>query len=85
MPEQTIDQKKTLWTNKLALTFAVTLILGTNTGSIFVQQQGHNTEQIAYNVEASKRRLDNSMKIHTLEQRIIFLEDKLEECNGRKK
>ena len=81
MVEKTIDQKTTLWGNKMALTFAISLILGTNTGSVFVQQQKHNTEQIEYNKGAEKRRLNNAMEKHELEQKIIFLEFKLDECN----
>ena len=82
--EKTIDQKATYWNNKMAITFAISLILGTNTGSVFVQQQKHNTEQIEYNKGAEKRRLNNAIEKHELKQEIIFLKFQLKECNENK-
>jgi hypothetical protein len=84
MGEKTIDQKSTLWNNKMALTFVATLILGTNTGSVFIQQQQTNTEQIEYNKDAEKRRLKHAIIKHELEQEIIFLKFQLKECNENK-
>ena len=49
MVEKTIDQKATLWNNKMAITFAISLIVGTNAASVFMQQQKQNTAQIEYN------------------------------------
>tara|TARA_R110000803_G_scaffold205628_1_gene272430 strand:- start:2940 stop:3197 length:258 start_codon:yes stop_codon:yes gene_type:complete len=82
--EKTIDQKATLWNNKMAITFGISLILGTNAGSVFIQGQEQNTKKIEYNQLAQKRRLANSVKQHELEQEILFLKFKLEKCENGK-
>ena len=81
---KTIDQKSTLWNNKMAITFVISLIIGTNTGSVFIQQQEHNTAQIEYNKRAEGRRLQNGLEKHELEQEIIFLKFQLKECEDGK-
>jgi len=80
---KTIDQKATLWNNKMAITFAISLIIGTNAASVFMQQQDQNTKQIEYNKAADKRRLNNAVREHELEQHVLFLKFKLEECNSK--
>tara|TARA_R110002012_G_scaffold301003_1_gene501122 strand:+ start:1148 stop:1402 length:255 start_codon:yes stop_codon:yes gene_type:complete len=81
MEKKTIDQKSTLWNNKMAITFIVSIILGTNAFNSYISDIYQNKEQIKYNSEANKRRLQNSIKKHELEQKIIFLKFKLNECN----
>ena len=81
MEKKTIDQKSTLWNNKMAITFIISIILGTNAFNSYISDIYQNKEQIKYNSEANKRRLQNSIKKHELEQKIIFLEFKLNECN----
>ena len=80
---KTIDQKSTLWNNKMAITFVISLIIGTNAASVFMQQQKRNTEQIEYNKAADKRRLNNAIREHELEQQVLFLKFKLDECNEK--
>ena len=80
---KTIDQKATLWNNKMAVTFAISLIIGTNAASVFMQQQDQNTKQIEYNKAADKRRLNNAVREHELEQQVLFLKFKLDECNEK--
>tara|TARA_R110000796_G_scaffold202062_1_gene318316 strand:+ start:193 stop:465 length:273 start_codon:yes stop_codon:yes gene_type:complete len=85
LEEKTIDQKNTLWNNKMAITFAISLILGTNAGSVFIQQQEYNTDKIEYNQLAEKRRLVHTIKKHELEQEIIFLKFQLKQYkNGER-
>jgi uncharacterized Fe-S cluster-containing MiaB family protein len=84
MEEKTIDQKSTLWNNKMAITFVISIILGTNAFNSYISDIYHNKEQIEYNAEANKRRLLNAIKKHELEQEIIFLEFQLKECNESK-
>ena len=84
LEEKSIDQKATLWNNKMAITFAISLILGTNAGSVFIQGQEQNAKRIEYNELAQKRRLANSVKQHELEQEILFLKFKLEKYKNGK-
>ena len=85
MVGKTIDQKATLWNNKMAITFVLSLIIGTNAGSVFVQQQKHNTQQIIYNRDANKRRTKNSVQILKFEIEIEVLKKELEYCKNKLK
>jgi hypothetical protein len=82
--EKTIDQKSTLWNNKMAITFAISIMIGTNTLSVFVQQQQHNTEQIAYDEDANKRRIENAVEKLKLEIDVDVLKKELKLCNDAK-
>ena len=63
----------------------ISVIIGTNTFSIFHQKQNHNAEQIKYNKERSDRinkRLLEEAKNHYL---IEELKKELEQCKESKK
>ena len=77
---KTIDQKTTLWNNKMALAFAISLIIGTNAFNTYIQDIYHNKEQIKYNEGASKRRLSNAIQTIKLELRIETLNKELKYC-----
>jgi len=82
---KTIDQKTTLWNNKMALAFAISLIIGTNAFNTYVQDIYYNKEQIKYNEGASKRRLSNAIKEIKLELIIETLEKELKYCKDKLK
>jgi len=77
---KTIDQKTTLWNNKMALAFAISLIIGTNAFNTYIQDIYYNKEQIKYNEGASKRRLSNAMKEIKYELEIKYLTKELKQC-----
>ena len=81
--EKTIDQKSTLWNNKMLITFVVSLVISTNAGSVFVQQQKYNTQQIIYNAGANQRRIDKAVYISELKIEINVLEKELQYCKDK--
>ena len=83
MNRKTIDKKATLWNNKMAITFVISLIFGTNAGSVFIQQQKHNTQQIIYNSEANKRRIKTAVFISELTIQIDILQKELDYCKEK--
>ena len=58
--KKTIDQKTTLWNNKLLISAFVVLILGTNAFNAHIPQPVTNTPQLSQDVEATYNRLTNS-------------------------
>lgn len=48
---ETIDQKTTNWTNRLAVTAFISIVLATNTFTAYITQQEKNTELIAVHKE----------------------------------
>jgi hypothetical protein len=51
---------------------------------VFVQQQQHNTEQIAYDEDANKRRIENAVEKLKLEIDVDVLKKELKLCNDAK-
>lgn len=70
------------WRNFIPM--MITIIVGTNTTSIFYQKQQHNTEQIEYN----KQRSDRIAKRHFEDAKIYFeieqLKRELKDCEDGK-
>jgi len=58
----------------------VSVVLGTNTVSIFYQKQSHNTEQIEYNKKRSDRISERKLQEAKLYYDIEQLKQKLKDC-----
>ncbi|GAG27591.1 unnamed protein product [marine sediment metagenome] len=82
---KTIDQKTTLWNNKIGVAFAISLIIGTNAASVFMQQQKQNTEQIEYNKGAESRRTKKAVYVSELKTEIKVLKKELQYCKDKLK
>lgn len=63
----------------------VSVVLGTNTVSIFYQKQSHNTEQIEYNKKRSDRIAERKLHEAKLYHDIETLKQKLKDCNDESK
>ncbi|GAG96512.1 unnamed protein product, partial [marine sediment metagenome] len=68
---------------KMAVTFAISLIIGTNAATVFMQQQDQNTEQIEYNKGAESRRTKKAVYISELKTEIKVLEKELKYCKDK--
>lgn len=68
------------WRNFIPMMLMV--IVGTNTASIFYQKQNRNSEAIAYNNEANKRRILNAIEISELKHDKEALEIELIKCRN---
>ena len=79
--EKTIDQKNTLWNNRVLLSSFAVLILGTNAFNAYIHQQETNTFWIEYNAEADKRRLTHAIEKHEYKAEIKDLREKIKNCN----
>ena len=80
MMEETIDKKTTTWSNKMAISAIVILVLGTNAFNTYVQGIFQNKEKIEYNESANKRRTANAIQTLKFEITIKDLEKDLKDC-----
>lgn len=69
------------WRNLIPI--AVLMIGGTNTASIFYQEQMHDREKIKYNAERLDRKIKNERERNGFLRKIDFLELKLQECKEK--
>lgn len=83
MENKTTDQKIISMTlNKFfAMIFAI--VVGTNTVSLTIQRVGNNSEQINYDREANKRRIEHAKKELQYEYKIKQLEKENKKCNSK--
>ena len=92
MEEKTIDQKTTTWNNKMALTFIVSLLIGSNILNSYVSDIFNNkTETIRIEKEtkedlieleaASRRRTANAIKELNYQITIKDLNKELKNCS----
>lgn len=90
--EKTIDQKSNLWNNRMALSFGVSIILGTNIFNSYVSDIAHNksenlriekeTKEDLAELEAQgRRRVANAVKELNYQITIKDLTKELKEAN----
>ena len=64
--ETTTDQQKVVLTWKVAIPIMISLLLISNTFTRLVSTIEQNTNQIVYDNDASKRRIDNAVELQDL-------------------
>lgn len=91
MESKTIDQKATLWNNKVLLSSFAVLILGTNAFNAYIHQQETNTLRIKYDRERSDKkderileRAEQMILVNNFKRDIESLEKELKECENER-